>query len=46
MVKCLNKILGGEETPESWNLSRTKMIKKGKKTTVSDFRPIAITNIS
>ena len=46
MVKCFNKILEGEETSESWNLSRTKMIKKGKKTTVSDFRPIAITNIS
>ena len=28
MGKCFNKILEGEETPESWNLSRKKMIKK------------------
>ena len=27
MVKCFNKILEGEETPESWNLSKTKMVK-------------------
>ena len=46
MLKCFNKVLEGEETPESWNLSRTKMIKKERKPTVRDFRPIAITNIS
>ena len=46
MIKCFNKILEGEDTPKSWNVSRTKMIRKGRKPTVKDFRPIAITNIS
>ena len=46
MLKCFNNVLEGGDTPESWNISRTKMIKKEKRPTVKDFRPIAITNIS
>merc|ERR1712236_89456 len=46
MVKCFNKIIEGEDTPKSWNVSRTKMIRKGRKPSVKNCRPIAITNIS
>merc|ERR1712179_319988 len=46
MLKCFNSVLEGGNTPESWNTSRTKMIKKERRPTVRDFRPIAITNIS
>merc|ERR1711874_269244 len=44
MLRCFNSVLEGGDTPESWNISRTKMIKKERQT-VRDFRPIAITNI-
>merc|ERR1711913_60700 len=46
MLRCFNSVLEGGDTPESWNISRTKMIKKERRPTVRDFRPIAITNIS
>ena len=46
ILKCFNNVLKEGETPESWNISRTKMIRKERRPTVRDFRPIAITNIS
>ena len=46
MLRCFNSVLEGGDTPESWNISRTKMIRKERRPTVRDFRPIAITNIS
>ena len=46
ILKCFNNVLKKGETPESWNISRTKMIRKERRPTVRDFRPIAITNIS
>ncbi|CAL4201470.1 unnamed protein product [Meganyctiphanes norvegica] len=49
MLDCLNGVLETEDVPESWTQSRTKMIKKKKKTgnpTWKDFRPIALTNVS
>ena len=40
------RYLEKQKTPESWIISRTKMIRKERRPTVRDFRPIAITNIS
>ena len=46
MLKCYNNVLKEERAPALWNRSTTKMIKKVKRPTVRDFRPIALTNVS
>ncbi|CAL4127218.1 unnamed protein product, partial [Meganyctiphanes norvegica] len=46
LLKCLNQVLDEEEVPESWVISQTKMIKKIKKPSTRDFRPIALLNVS
>ena len=46
MIDCFNSVLEEKEIPDSWSVSRTKMIEKTKKPTVKDFRPVAITNVS
>ena len=46
MVKCFNNTLEGGETPTSWTKSVTKMIKKTRRPTPRDFRPIALLNSS
>ena len=46
MLKCFNNTMKGKIIPKNWNTSRTKMIKKERKPTVRDYRPIAITNVS
>ena len=46
MVNCFNNVLKEEEAPSSWTKSTTKMIKKTRKPTARDFRPIALLNTS
>ena len=46
MTKCYNNVIREEEAPKSWTVSRTKMIRKVRRPTVRDFRPIALTNVS
>ena len=46
MIRCYNNVAMEEEAPKSWTTSRTIMIKKTKRPTVRDFRPIALTNVS
>ena len=46
MVRSLNETLEGDRAPETWKLSRTRMIRKTDKPTVRDFRPIAIIEAS
>ncbi|CAL4247906.1 unnamed protein product, partial [Meganyctiphanes norvegica] len=46
LLECLNAVLTDDSVPENWTISRTKMIKKIKKPTTRDFRPIALTNVS
>ena len=46
MVGCFNSVLGEREVPETWKKSRTTMVKKERRPTVKDFRPIAITDVS
>merc|ERR1712179_821047 len=46
MVKCFNNILKEEVAPSSWTKSTTKMIKKTRRPTARDFRPIALLNSS
>ena len=41
-----NKVLNTDEVPKCWLVSKTKMIKKIKKPTATDLRPIALTNQS
>ncbi|XP_068234279.1 uncharacterized protein [Palaemon carinicauda] len=51
-IKCLEIItqcLQNEtqkNNPEKWKASKTKMIKRARKSTVKDLRPIALTNAS
>ena len=45
LLKSFNELLEGGEAPSTWKLSRTKMIKKVKKPTVKEFRPIAVTSL-
>ena len=44
--KCLECEIRGESRPQSWKHSRTTMVKKKRKPTVRDFRPIAVLNVS
>ena len=46
MVKCFNSVLEEDINPEGWSKSKTKMIKKTRKPTVKDFRPITLTCLS
>ena len=46
MVRCYNNLLKEEKAPPLWDKSTTKMIKKVRRPTVRDFRPIALTNVS
>ena len=46
MVKCYNNVLNEVKAPTSWTISKTIMIKKKRKPTARDFRPIALLNIS
>ncbi|XP_068250211.1 uncharacterized protein [Palaemon carinicauda] len=46
MTKCLQNETEEKNKPEKWKKSKTKMIKKVKKPTVKDLRPIALTNAS
>ena len=46
MLECFNSVLGDREVPDAWRKSRTVMVKKGRRPTVKDFRPIAITDVS
>ena len=45
LLKGFNELLEGGEAPSTWKLSRTRMIKKVKKPTVKEFRPIAVTSV-
>ena len=44
--RCYRDVIDNRNIPERWKESRTKLIPKKKKTTIKDFRPIALTNIS
>lgn len=46
VTQCFNKILEGEGIPAGWKTSKTTMIPKKAKPTSSQFRPIAMTDIS
>ena len=46
MIDSLDNVINEKDIPESWKNSWMKLIKKVKKPTVKDFRPITITNIS
>ena len=46
LTKCLGNEIEIKEKPNKWKKSKTKMMKKVKKPTVKDLRPIALTNIS
>lgn len=43
---CLNNTLTNNQVPQSWKTSKTIMLQKKKKPTVSDLRPIALLNTS
>ena len=44
LTKLLQNILEGQEVPDSWKKSITKLIPKTSKPTAKDFRPIALTD--
>ena len=46
MVNCFNNALETGKIPKSWNISRTRLIKKVTKPGPKEFRPITIVNIS
>ncbi|XP_068224647.1 uncharacterized protein [Palaemon carinicauda] len=46
VTKCLQNETEEKNKPEKWKKSKTKMIKKVKKPTLKDLRPIALTNAS
>jgi len=45
MVESINRQLEEETIPNDWKKSKTVMLKKKKKPTARDLRPIALTNI-
>ena len=45
MLRCLNRVTTDEEVPRRWKISRTKMIKKTRRPTVKDYRPIALLDV-
>ena len=46
MARVYENQIHSDKIPKSWKGTRTKVIKKIKKPTVKDFRPIALANIS
>ena len=45
MLRCLNRVTIEDEAPSRWKTSRTKMIKKTRRPTVYDYRPIALLDV-
>ena len=45
MMRCMNNVTTEEEVPKRWKTSRTKLIKKTRRPTVKDYRPIALLDV-
>ena len=45
MIRCMNSVTTREEAPKSWKTSRTKLIRKTRRPTVKDYRPIALLDV-